>query len=288
MASKKPALGRNLGVLLGEVEKDKQTSGEAVQQMTLAALQPGKYQPRQDMDTEALQSLAESIKEQGIIQPLVVRKISAKKYEIVAGERRWRAAKLAGLSKVPVVVRELSDQTAMAMALIENIQREDLNPLEEAYALQRLIDEFGLTHEQAAKAVGRSRTAVTNLLRLLSLSAKVKSLLDHGDIEMGHARALLSLDNHRQELVVQEIIEHGLNVRQTEELVRQVNSEQPATTGTRHKPSVDPDILRLQTQLSEQLKAKVTIDHKASGKGKLVIKYNSLEQFETILVELQN
>ena len=295
MAVRKPALGRNLGVLLGDstTAKTKKSSVDAdgkgeekISQLSLGLLQPGQYQPRQGMEEQALQELADSIKAQGMIQPIVVRKVSAKKHEIIAGERRWRAAKVAGLKTVPVIVREIPDKAAIAMALIENIQREDLNPMEEAQALQRLIEEFCLTHEQAAQAVGKSRTAVSNLLRLLGLADDVRLMLANGDIDMGHARALLSLEAAQQGELAEQIVDQHLNVRQTEALVRTWSTDKSESLPQQRR-RIDPDIVRLQDQLSTILRAPVGIDHKTSGKGKIVIKYQSLQQFEQILAYLQ-
>ncbi len=234
------------------------------------------------MDEEALQELAASIRAQGVLQPVVVRPMSGTgRYELVAGERRWRAAQLAGLQDIPAVIRDVPDQAAMAIALIENIQRENLNPVEEAHALHRLIDEFDMTHQQAADAVGRSRAAVSNLLRLLDLSADVKALLENGDLEMGHARALLSLTSDQQGQVARQVVAKGLSVRETEHLVRRL--QQTASSGRPASPSTDPDIRRLQDDLSAQLGAMVKIQHTARGKGRLVVHYNSLDELDGIL-----
>jgi ParB family chromosome partitioning protein len=247
--------------------------------------QRGKYQPRRDMHPEQLEELAESIKAQGVMQPIVVRPIGADRYEIIAGERRWRAAQLAGLEKIPAVIREVNDEAAIAMALIENIQREDLNPMEEAVALKRLQDEFELTHQEVAQAVGKSRTTVTNLLRLIALTDEVKKLLEHGDLEMGHARALLTLEPQDQREIGRQVVAKGLSVRQTETLVRSVqenkNNKKSAAVKT---PSAD--IRQLQDQLSERLGAGVEIQHTAKGKGKLVINYNSLDELDGILAHI--
>lgn len=245
-------------------------------------LQRGKYQPRRDMRQDALEELAASIKSQGVMQPIVVRAVSKDRFEIVAGERRWRAAQLAGLSEVPVLVRDIADETAMAMALIENIQREDLNPMEEALALLRLQKEFELTHQEIGELVGKSRSAVSNLLRLTSLREEVQRMLENGDIEMGHARALLALPADQQSQAAATIVSKGLSVRQTESLVRRLlqEAENPSSKGS---TAIDPDIRKLQDDLSERLGAAVALQHGAKGKGKLVIKYNSLDELDGIL-----
>jgi ParB family chromosome partitioning protein len=249
-------------------------------------LQPGKYQPRSDMHPESLEELANSIRAQGVVQPIVVRSInSAGQYEIIAGERRWRAAQMAGLHEIPAVVRNVPDEAAIAMALIENIQREDLNPIEEAVALQRLIDEFEMTHQEAAGAVGRSRAAVSNLLRLLTLNTDVRKMLEQGDLEMGHARALLALDGEKQSQTAREVAAKGYSVRETEQLVRRLSAA-PAKAKKPSK-SLDPDIKRLQDDLTEKLAAKVAFQHTAKGNGKMVIHYNSLDELEGILKHIQ-
>jgi ParB family chromosome partitioning protein len=242
-------------------------------------LQRGKYQPRKDINAEKLQELADSIKAQGIVQPIVVRRLAAEKYEIVAGERRWRAAQLAGLSDVPVLVKDIDERSALAIALIENIQREDLNPLEEAEALKRLLDEFGMTHQQAAEAVGRSRVSVTNLLRLLDLQPEVKQLLIRGQLEMGHARALLALSGEKQIAAANKIAEGGLTVRAAEQLAKDLQTEKkPPAANT-----PDPDTVRLQNRLTEKLGARVVIAHQSNGGGKLVIAYASLDELDGVL-----
>ena len=245
-------------------------------------IQRGKYQPRRDMHTEALEELADSIKAQGVMQPIVVRPIGDGRYEIIAGERRWRATQIAGLDKIPAVIRDVPDEAAIAMALIENIQRENLNPIEEAVALKRLQDEFELTHAEVAQAVGKSRTTITNLLRLIALSEEVKTLLEHGDLEMGHARALLTLDGETQRAIARQIVAKGLSVRQTEALVR-LHQEGQSTEKMKPEVAVSADIRRLQDQLSDTLGAGVEIQHGAKGKGKLVISYNSLDELDGIL-----
>ncbi len=244
-------------------------------------IQRGKYQPRKDMHQESLQDLADSIRAQGVVQPIVVRGIGEGRYEIIAGERRWRAAQLAGLQEIPAVVREVSDRSAIAMALIENIQREELNPLEEARALARLIEEFEMTHQQAAEAIGRSRTAVSNLLRLLDLNDDVKALVEAGRLEMGHARALLGLMGAAQSEAAREVAARGLSVRETERLVRrrqQAPRRRPAAT-----PRTDPNISRLEQDLAERLGALVRVEHRRGGRGRLVIPYNSLEELDGII-----
>jgi ParB family chromosome partitioning protein len=252
-----------------------------LRRLAVDLLQPGKYQPRHNIHAESLEDLANSIKAQGVVQPIVVRPIGAGRFEIIAGERRWRAAQMAELHEIPAVVRDVPDDAAIAMALIENIQRENLNPMEEATALQRLSDEFGLTHQQVADAVGRSRTAVTNLLRLLALNVDVKELVENGDLEMGHARALLALQGSTQSSVAKEVAIKQLSVRETERLVqRQLQHHDVPTLST---PLVDPNIQRFETELSEKLGARVSIQHGAKGKGKLVIHYNSLDEFEGIV-----
>jgi ParB family chromosome partitioning protein len=251
-------------------------------------LQRGKYQPRIDMRQETLQDLADSIKAQGLVQPIIVRPISEagagqpRRYEIIAGERRWRAAQLAGLHEIPAVVRHVPDGAAIAMALIENIQRENLNPLEEARALDRLITEFDMTHATAAEAVGRSRAAVSNLLRLLELADEVKQLVEHREIEMGHARALLALENRRQQVEVAALVaKKKLSVRETEALVKRLLAHAQGTPD----PSTarDPNIRKLESDLTEKLGAKVQVQHSSSGKGKLVISYHTLDELDGIL-----
>ena len=309
MAIKKRGLGRGLDALLGtgnsgseqqktqvggsaspeapaqvSIQPDTQAqSGDennTLKYLPVEFIQPGKYQPRLDMRPESLEELASSIRAQGVMQPIVVRSISSNKYEIVAGERRWRACQLAGLDKIPVIIKQVADEAAIAMALIENIQRENLNPIEEAMALQRLIEEFELTQQEAADAVGKSRTAVTNLLRLMSLNPDVRRLVEHGDLEMGHARALLALPFEKQVEVARMVTGKDLSVRQTEALVRRLQSAKgkKAPSG-----KLDPDIRHLQDNLAEKLGTQVMIQHTAKGKGKLILKYNSLDQLDGIL-----
>jgi ParB family chromosome partitioning protein len=284
MAVKKRGLGRGLDALLGgsvpsATEPDK---GADLRELPVDLLQPGKYQPRSDMHPESLEDLANSIRAQGVVQPIVVRELAeGGRYEIIAGERRWRAAQQAGLHEIPAVIRVVPDEAAIAMALIENIQRENLNPIEEAVALQRLIDEFQMTHQQAAEAVGRSRAAVSNLLRLLTLNSDVRRLLEHGDLEMGHARALLALEGDKQSQAAREVVAKGYSVRETEQLVRRLSA--PPAKKAKPAPSLDPNIKSLQDELGEKLAAKVEFQHGTKGKGKLVIHYNSLDELEGIL-----
>ena len=293
MSAKKRGLGRGLDALLTpkkapvtaeEIELDTEnTSDGSLRVIAIEKLNPGKYQPRKDMSEEALEELASSIKSQGIIQPIVVRKIDENSFEIIAGERRWRAAKLAKLTEIPCLIKEVPDESAVAIALIENIQREDLNAMEEAVALQRLMEEFELTHQAVADAVGKSRTAVSNLLRLNSLNAEVKTLLERGDIEMGHARALLAVDDEKQGELARIVAEKSLTVRETEALVKK--SQEPV----KEKEPVEktPDIELLEQQFCEQFNTQVTIKHNAKGKGKLTISYKNLDQLDKI-VELIN
>ncbi|MEC7186936.1 MAG: ParB/RepB/Spo0J family partition protein [Pseudomonadota bacterium] len=246
-------------------------------------IQRGKYQPRTDMHEEALEELSASIKNQGVMQPIVVRPISSDKYEIIAGERRWRATQMAGLDTIPAIVKPVGDEAAIAMALIENIQRENLNPIEEAMALKRLQDEFELTQQEVADAVGKSRVTVTNLMRLIGLHIDVRRMLEHGDLEMGHARALLALPDEQQTSAARVVSGKGLSVRQTEALVRRLTSE----SGTvKSQQASDPDIKNLEDNLAEKLGAKVMIQHTAKGKGKVVVKYNSLDELDGILAHI--
>jgi ParB family transcriptional regulator, chromosome partitioning protein len=294
MATKRPSLGRGLGALLGQpsaASSEVVTTlrpEEELQKLPVDLLQRGKYQPRIDMRPESLQELADSIKAQGVVQPIVVRPLEAeagagRRYEIIAGERRWRAAQLAGLHEIPAIVRRVPDEAAIAMSLIENIQRENLNPLEEARALDRLISEFDMTHATAAEAVGRSRAAVSNLLRLLELTDEVKALVEQRELEMGHARALLGLENRRQQAEVGALVAHKhLSVRETEALVKRLVT-QPASGGGQTAPRIDPNIRKLESDLAEKLGAKVHLQHSASGKGKLVISYHTLDELDGIL-----
>jgi len=301
MSTKRKGLGKGLDALLSaglgvtspapampltpsETETALEYKDGKLAHLPVELIQRGKYQPRRDMHPEALEELAESIKVQGVMQPVVVRPIGEGRYELIAGERRWRATQLAGLDKIPAVIRDVPDEAAIAMALIENIQRENLNPIEEAMALKRLQDEFELTHQEVAFAVGKSRTTVTNLLRLISLTDDVKVLLERGDLEMGHARCLLTLEPGVQRDIGRQIVAKGLSVRQTEALVRAYQEGKDKT-----KPVVTPsaDIRRLEESLSEKLGAGVEIQHGAKGKGKLVISYNSLDELDGVLAHIK-
>jgi ParB family chromosome partitioning protein len=283
MATRKRGLGRGLEALLGAGVNVEPMSGEALREMALDELQPGQYQPRRDMKPEALESLAESIRAQGVVQPIVVRPI-ASGYEIVAGERRWRAARMAGLKRIPAIVREIPDQTALAVALIENIQRADLNPLEEAAALQRLQKEYKLTHQQCAEAVGRSRAAVSNLLRLLDLNEDVQAMLREGKLEMGHARALLALEGAEQSRFAQRVVNLRLSVRQTEALVqsRRADGRQKSRRST-----PNPKLQGIEKDLARKLSTPVRIQPGERGRGRIVIAYGNLEQLDTILTRIK-
>ncbi|MFP5506683.1 MAG: ParB/RepB/Spo0J family partition protein [Gammaproteobacteria bacterium] len=300
---KKKGLGKGLDALLGAASKKAQqnvAAGDAgpgasggviaaviqdspLKELPVEFLQRGRYQPRREFAEDKLAELAESIKAQGLMQPIVVRPIGDRKYEIIAGERRWRASQLAGLEKVPCVIKDVGDEAALAMSLIENIQREDLSPMEEAIALNRLQEEFSLTHQQVADAVGKSRATVTNLLRLLSLAPEARTLLERGDLEMGHARAILALDARDQGEAARQVVQRALSVRQTEALVRKIQSEQQAAAKPAVSTRIDPDVRRLQDEISEKTGAPVQIQHTARGKGKLVINYNSLDELDGIL-----
>ncbi|SFR65185.1 chromosome partitioning protein, ParB family [Marinobacter daqiaonensis] len=287
MAAKKRGLGeRGLGALLANsrvnLDEEPRSHDGELRQIPIDLIQRGRYQPRRDMDPAALQELADSIRQQGVMQPVVVRLIAEGRYELIAGERRWRAAQIAELDRLPAIVRDVPDEAAIAMALIENIQRENLNPIEEAFALQRLQDEFGLTQAQVAEAVGKSRTTITNLLRLIGLSEDVRIMLEHGDLEMGHGRAMLSLPPEQQLQVARQVVAKSLSVRQTEALVRRIQQENPQKN-TREKGATDPNIRALQDDLAERLGARVSIDHGQRGKGKLVIEYSSLDELDGIL-----
>ena len=295
MAVKKRGLGRGLDALLGASnglkttptadEKNTEQAGEHLKVLPVDLIQRGKYQPRKDMEPESLQELADSIKAQGVMQPIIVRSISDKKYEIIAGERRWRATQLAGLDDIPVIIKNVSDESAIAMALIENIQREDLNPIEEAASLQRLQQEFELTQQEVATAVGKSRSTVANLLRLMTLAPDVRRLLEHGDLEMGHARALLALTEGDQSQGARMVVAKGLSVRQTEALVRSQLEKKNNPAAPEKK--IDPNIRQLQEKLSQKIGAKVQINHSAGGKGKLVLSYNSLDELDGILAHIK-
>ena len=292
MTPRKKRLGRGLDALLSRpILTDSTDDGDVLRQIPLDLLQRGEYQPRVDMRQDTLEDLANSIESQGVVQPIIARRIDGggrtQRYEIIAGERRWRAAQMAGLSDIPAIIRDVSDKSAIAMAIIENIQRENLNPLEEARALERLITEFDLTHEEAAKAVGRSRAAVSNLLRLQDLSAKVKPLLEDRQLEMGHARALLSVTNATQQFdAARQVIRRGLSVRETERLVKRMldGSSKPSA---KKSARANGDIRRLEIEVSEKLGAKVRLDHAQNGAGKIVISYNSLDELDGILQHIK-
>ncbi|MGB1200063.1 MAG: ParB/RepB/Spo0J family partition protein [Cognaticolwellia aestuarii] len=290
--SKRRGLGRGLDALLTTAPKDKQAESNEtdvveankgeLRKLPIELLQPGKYQPRKDMSADALEDLSNSIKSQGIIQPIVVRTLAENSYEIIAGERRWRAAQLAEIDQVPCIVKDVPDEAAIAIALIENIQREDLNAMEEAIALERLLTEFELTHQEVAEAVGKSRTTVTNLLRLNNLNDEVKTLLEHGDIEMGHARALLALENDVQTTTARTVVAKELTVRETEVLVKKVQSPVPL----KEEKAKDPNTVSLEQQLSEKIGSQVSISHNKKGKGKLVISYTNLDELDGILSKI--
>ena len=289
MSAKRKGLGRGLDALLGGAALigAGEDPGDQLRQIPVDLIQRGKYQPRRDMREESLKDLADSIKAQGVVQPIVVRPLDERRFEIIAGERRWRAAQMAGLESVPAVVRDVPDRTAIAIALIENIQRADLNPLEEAEALQRLISEFQMTHQQASEAVGRSRAAVTNLLRLLELTREVQDLVRQGALEMGHARALLGLKGPAQTDAARKVVDRGLSVRDTEQLVRRRLKELPGHAKTGQGRKADPDVRRLERELGEKLGAKVVVETGARGKGKLVIHYTSLDELDGILKHIR-
>lgn len=298
MSTKKRGLGggRGLDSLLGarkvkedvdaiEANPSSPAVTSALQTLPIEQLQRGRYQPRRDMNPAALQELSDSIKAQGVMQPVVVRAIGPKQYEIIAGERRWRAAQMAGLDTIPAIVRDIPDETAIAWALIENIQREDLNPMEQAVAMQRFADEFEMTHQQIADAVGKARATVTNLLRLTQLPRDVKTLLEHGDLEMGHARTLLALPEAQQTEAARTIVAKGLSVRQTEALVRSLLAAKDK--GAQKPAKADPNVAELQQWLAERLGAGVDIQYNKKGKGKVVISYNSFEELDGILAHIQ-
>lgn len=276
-------LGRGLDSLLAG-DNSALSDGDQLKMLRVDRLQPGKYQPRTHMDPESLASLADSIKAQGIMQPILVRAVADERYEIIAGERRWRASRLAGLDEVPVLVRDIPDESALAMALIENIQRENLNPIEEAQGIKRLIDEFAMTHQVASEAVGRSRTAVTNLLRLLNLLPAIQNMLMLGKIDMGHARALLSLDGAKQLMAAEQVSAKGLSVREAEQLVKRLSADikKPA-----RQVAQDRDVLRLQENLAERLGAAVQIQTGRGGSGTLKVRYTSLDQLDDIIAKIK-
>jgi ParB family chromosome partitioning protein len=287
MAAKKRGLGeRGLGALLAssKVSLDREVSehdGE-LRKIPVDLIQRSRFQPRRDMDQAALQELADSIRQQGVMQPVVLRLLGEGRFELIAGERRWRAAQLAELDRIPAIIRDVPDEAAIAMALIENIQRENLNPIEEAFALHRLQEEFGLTQAQVAEAVGKSRTTITNLLRLTSLAEDVRMMLEHGDLEMGHGRAMLTLSPELQMQAARQVVAKSLSVRQTEALVRRMQQEAP-TGKSGKKQEMDPNIRHLQNDLADRLGARVQIAHGNRGKGKLVIEYSSLDELDGIL-----
>jgi len=279
---KPKGLGRGLDALLSsDIEAARNT--DALRTLNVAQLQPGKYQPRSHMDDASLQTLADSIKTQGIMQPILVREISSDKFEIIAGERRWRASKIVGLEQIPVLVRDIADEAALAMALIENIQRENLNPLEEAQGIKRLIDEFSMTHEKAAEAVGRSRVAVSNLLRLLLLCSQVQEMLMQNELDMGHARALIGLDPAQQVMLANKIIQQNLSVREVESLVKNLSS---SVKPKLQKTNTNRDVMALQNTLSEKIGASVSISAKANGSGTLKINYSNLDQLDEIIKKI--
>ncbi len=298
MSERKRGLGRGLEALLGQAAPraapEVAAERDTLVQIPVGQLERGRYQPRLDMREESLAELADSIRAQGLVQPIIVRPLGVpppgetQRYEIIAGERRWRAARLAGLERIPAVVREVGDSAAVAMALIENIQRENLNPLEEARALERLISEFGLTHQEAADAVGRSRATVSNLLRLLELPDEVRTLVEQRQIEMGHARALLALEQRRQQVEVGALVaKKGLSVRETEALVRRLLAPGAAGPDRDRAREPDPDIRRLESDLADRLGARVELRHAASGRGRLVISYHSLDELDGILARIR-
>ena len=295
MAAKKRGLGRGLDALLGSAGTPTESADPAqapapienseLKEIPVDLIRRGKYQPRRDMDQEALQELADSISAQGVMQPIVLRSVGPEQYEIIAGERRWRAAQLAGLDAIPALIKEVPDEAAIAMALIENIQREDLNPIEEAIALQRLQREFELTQEQVAHAVGKSRSTVTNLLRLMSLRDDVRRMIEHGDLEMGHGKALLGLPTEEQSAAARTVVGKNLSVRQTEALVRKMVADKDKPP--KKTRQLDPDVRRLQDDLAQRLGTRVQIQHSGSGKGKLVLSYASLEELDGILQHIK-
>ncbi|WP_019215802.1 ParB/RepB/Spo0J family partition protein [Legionella tunisiensis] len=287
MTTKRSSLGRNLSALLGNSTVSLLNEKTTTERLSLAidSLQPGKYQPRAEIEEAPLAELTASIKQQGLLQPLVVREIATGRYEIIAGERRWRACQLIGLTEVPVVLRQVDDETAMAMALVENLQREDLNAMDQARAMHRLTDEFDLTHQQVAELLGKSRTAVSNYLRLLSLNTEVKQFLEHGDLDMGHARALLMLSDEQQSQVAQLVVAKNLSVRETEKLVTRVKNGKPETSV---KGEITPLIQEQVEALTQQLKTKVKIKPGKAGKGTLIIHYDTLPNLQAVIKQLIN
>lgn len=287
MVSKKRGLGRGLDALLADVNQEESNVNldDSLQHFPLDMMQPGKYQPRVDMSQESLEELADSIRAQGLVQPIVVRPVDNGKYEIVAGERRWRASRMAGLEVVPVLIRDVSDRSAIAMALIENIQRENLNPMEEANALFRLREEFEMTHQQAAEAVGKSRAAVTNLLRLRNLNQDVKKLVENCDLEMGHARALLALEGEVQTETASQIVEKGLSVRETEQLIRRLQN--PKKSQQKQSDRDFEEISDIEQSIKQKLDAACSIKHTASGKGRLVINYRNVDELKKLIKRIK-
>ena len=290
MVVKRRGLGRGLDALLSTVNHEDTPSGNRSEEsgyrvMPIDRIQRGKYQPRRDLEPQALEELANSIRAQGVMQPIVIRPVSENLYEIIAGERRWRASQMAGLDEIPVVIRDVPDEAAIAMALIENIQRENLNPMEEAIALQRLKSEFELTQQEVADAVGKSRSAVTNLLRLMNLTADVKRMLEYGDLEMGHARTLLGLEGEAQVSAAKEVVGKSLSVRQTEELVRKL--QQTPNDVPKPVKKTDPQLRDLSENLSKRFNSKVAISENAAGKGKITISFENREKFVQILQLIQ-
>jgi ParB family chromosome partitioning protein len=287
MTQKRGSLGRNLSALLGSSAVNLIAEKPAVDNLKLAVdcLQPGKYQPRAEIEEAPLAELAASIKQQGLLQPLIVREVSNGRYEIIAGERRWRACQLAGLREVPVILRQVDDETAMAIALVENLQREDLNAMDQARAMYRLTSEFGLTHQQVADLLSKSRAAVSNYLRLLSLNAEVRRLLEHGDLDMGHARALLILDEHMQTQVAELIVAKNLSVRETEKLVARVKE---GKIEKQQAPEINSLIKAQMQTLAEHLKTKIKIKAGKAGKGTIVIHYDTMQSLQTVIQQLLN
>ena len=281
--AKQKGLGRGLDALLAGDMEDEVVAGDGLRMLRVSQMQAGQYQPRTHMDDGALQTLADSIKAKGIMQPILVREIAPDQYEIIAGERRWKASQIAGLEEVPVLIREIEDEAALEMALIENIQRENLNPLEEALGIKRLIDEFAMTHERAASAVGRSRVAVSNLLRLLTLAGGVQAMLMEGRLDMGHARALIGLEPAQQVMLANKITQENLSVREVEKLVKQVDGAMKPKVP---KTNIHQDVLSLQDMLSEKLGAGVTITAKANGSGTLKINYSNLDELEGFIKKI--
>ncbi len=284
---KAKGLGRGLDALLLSGEEDVQKNEGTLQTLLVSELQPGKYQPRSIMQEEALHALSQSILKQGVMQPIIVRPVGNNQYEIIAGERRWRAAKLANLSEVPVIIKNIPDESALAMALIENIQREDLNPLEEAIGIKRLIDEFNMTHEEAADAVGKSRVTVSNLLRLLTLTKPVQDRLLSGKIDMGHARALIGLEGSQQIMLCEEVIQKNLSVREVEALVKNLQNSYKIDSQKTSPKKINADVRQLEESLAETLGASVTIDAKRNGSGILKVHYRNLEQLDEILKKIK-